>query len=139
MTRLTFLILYLLFASVVWNVSKAFPAEILSDIPENKIIRCLMGEARGEPYKAIVAHAEAFRNRYARYGRIWGVDGCSFNGKEPSWVWAMVSKAWMESLHTNLVKGADHWHTDYIKDPYWTKGALMTAYIGKTKFYRGVK
>ena len=127
-----FLLLSILFMS-------ALPA--LADEPqEDQAVRCLMGEARGESYQAIIAHAEAYRNRFARYGKVWGVDGCKWRGQEPAWAWERVRKAWRESAGTNLVNGADHWYADYIKAPAWTLApAVMTAKFGKTRFYKGVK
>lgn len=110
-----------------------------AQINDEQAVRCLMGEARGEEYIAIVAHAEAYRNRFARYGKLWGVDGCRSDFDEPAWVWAKVRKAWFESATTHLVDGADHWIADYIKKPYWTKNATTVVKIGKTIFYKNVK
>lgn len=116
----------------------AFSCSLSHASDEESSIHCIMGEARGQEYKEIVAHAEAFRNREKRYGRVWGVDGCKAKFNEPKWVHERVKKAWKESEYTNYTQGADHWHADYIT-PYWVKGANMTAHIGKTKFYKGVK
>ena len=127
--------LFLLFLFIASNVHAA-PLP-LSD---EQAVQCLMGEARGESYTAIVAHAEALRNRYARYGRLWGVDGCKWRGAEPRRVWDKVRRAWLESASSDLVHGADHWYAEYIDAPGWTRPpAVMTAKYGKTKFYRGVK
>jgi spore germination cell wall hydrolase CwlJ-like protein len=37
---------------------------------------------------------------------------------------------------TNYVKGADHYHADYIDKPYWAKSMKVTTKIGKHIFYR---
>lgn len=114
-------------------------ALIKEPLTDDKAVQCLMGEARGEDYEAIVAHGEALRNRQARYGRLWGVDGCKWQGSEPQWVWDRVRLAWEESKTSDKVHGADHWYADYIPMPNWAKRATMTAKYGRTKFYKNVK
>ena len=37
---------------------------------------------------------------------------------------------------TNYVKGADHYHADYIDKPYWAKSMKVTVKIGKHIFYK---
>ena len=37
---------------------------------------------------------------------------------------------------TNYTKGADHYHADYIKDPYWAKSLTKTTKIGRHIFYK---
>ena len=37
---------------------------------------------------------------------------------------------------TNYVKGADHYHADYIDTPYWAKSMKKTAVIGRHIFYK---
>ena len=37
---------------------------------------------------------------------------------------------------TNYVKGADHYHADYIDTPYWAKSMKKTAAIGRHIFYK---
>jgi hypothetical protein len=129
MNMIRFLLLFILFTS----------AAHAAEINEAQAVRCLMGEARGESYEAIVAHAEAYRNRYARYGRVKGVFGCTAKFSEPARVWARVKKAWLESANTNLVNGATHWESTDFKVPSWSHGAVVTAKFGKTKFYKGVR
>lgn len=108
-------------------------------ITDEVAVNCIMGEARGENYEAKLAHAEALRNRVKRYGKLWGVDGCNVNINEPQHVWDDAKRAWKESEYSHLTDGADHWHATYV-NPYWNRSpAVMTAHIGKTKFYKGVK
>ena len=37
---------------------------------------------------------------------------------------------------TNYVKGADHYHADYIDAPYWAKTMKKTAVVGQHIFYK---
>jgi spore germination cell wall hydrolase CwlJ-like protein len=37
---------------------------------------------------------------------------------------------------TNYTNGADHYHADYIDDPYWAKSMKVTVKIGKHIFYK---
>lgn len=38
--------------------------------------------------------------------------------------------------NTNFTNGADHYHADYIDDPYWAKSMKITVKIGKHIFYK---
>ena len=55
---------------------------------------------------------------------------------------AMKHPRWGEALRivqsptTNYTKGADHYHADYIKNPYWTKSMTVTTKIGLHIFYK---
>lgn len=120
---------------IVASCEEAFPAEI----DEEQAIVCLAGEARGESEEALTAHGEAFRNRFARYGKVTGVFGCRAKFTEPEYVWEKVRRAWRKSATSKLVNGATHWESTDFKSPAWAKNATVTAQFGKTKFYRGVK
>ena len=102
-------------------------------IDEKIVIHCGLGEARGEGYKGLVAVFEAIRNR----GHLNGVYGCQAKFDEPEWVWDLARKAWASSASSNLVKGADHWESTSFKVPYWAKDMIVTAHIGKHRFYNG--
>lgn len=55
---------------------------------------------------------------------------------------AMKHPRWKEALRivqsptTNYTKGADHYHADYIKIPYWAKTMTITTKIGRHVFYK---
>ena len=55
---------------------------------------------------------------------------------------AMKHPRWGEALRivqsptTNYTKGADHYHADYIKNPYWAKSMTATIKIGRHTFYK---
>ena len=52
--------------------------------------------------------------------------------KHPRWV---IAKNIL-GKETNYTKGADHYHADYIDDPYWAKSMKVTVKIGKHIFYK---
>ena len=53
--------------------------------------------------------------------------------KHPRWGEALRI---VQSPTTNYTKGADHYHADYIKNPYWTKSMTVTTKIGLHIFYK---
>jgi len=53
--------------------------------------------------------------------------------KHPRWNTALDI---VKRQTTNLTKGADHYHADYIKNPYWAKSMIKTVKIGRHIFYR---
>jgi hypothetical protein len=95
-------------------------------------VRCVMGEARNQPYSCQVATAEALRNR----GNTKGVYGCKAPVNEPQRVWDKARRAWAESASTNLVKGAKHWESTDFKRPSWSKSMVVTATYGKHEFFK---
>lgn len=101
-------------------------------LPADKAVHCLMGEARGEGLVGMTAVGEALRNR----GTFDGVYGCNASFEEPQWVWDLASQAWLDSSGSDLVNGADHWESTSFKVPYWAKDMVVTAHIGKHKFYK---
>lgn len=109
-------------------------AEANAVMPE-MAIRAIIGEAAGEPYIGKVALAEAIRNRASLKG-VYGLKRDSFISAQPKWVHEQARKAWFASADSNYVKGADHWESTDFRDPYWAKGMIVTAEIGKHKFYK---
>ena len=104
------------------------------EIDYKTAIHCILGEARGEGYKGMVAVGEALRNR----GTVKGVYGCRADFKEPKWVWDLAEKAWRESVKTNLVKGSDHW-VGTKRDGEWIakmeKTMTFKVQIANQRFY----
>lgn len=114
-------------------------------ITEEKAVHCILGEAQGEGYASLLAHAEAIRNR----GHLKGVYGCRADiSKDMPYlkakgILAQAKQAWKESAHTNTVKGADHWGSLLI-DGDWLaqmkkKGFVQTAVIKNTAFFKESK
>lgn len=112
------------------------------EITEEQAVHCILGEARAEGYDAMLAHAEAIRNR----GHLKGVYGCRANfEKEMSYIKAkgidkQAKKAWAESKTSNTVDGAQYWGS-LLVDGDWIKkmqkyGYKKTAVVKNTAFYR---
>lgn len=53
--------------------------------------------------------------------------------KHPRWDLALSIAT---SPTTNYTKGADHYHADYIKDPFWAKSMTITTKVGRHIFYK---
>ena len=51
----------------------------------------------------------------------------------PRWAEAMEI---IQSNITNYTNGADHYHADYIDEPYWTEAYKRTTQIGRHIFYK---
>ena len=104
---------------------------LASDVPREQAIRCVMGEARGEPYKGQVAVAEVLRRR----GSTIGMYGCSYT----DWTekeWSKAELAWEESASTNYSKEATNFESTDFKKPYWSKDMDLVVTIGKHQFFR---
>lgn len=135
-------ILFLILTALLVCVHVANAEEISPD----KAINCILGEARGEGYEAMLGHAEAIRNR----GYLKGVYGCKYkpDAKERAYnankgINSLASKAWAESNRTNTVKGAQYWGSLTV-DKAWIKkmehaGYVRTAVVRNTAFYRNEK
>jgi len=115
------------FSGVVWG----------ADFTDLQAIRCIIGEAEDQGYIGMVAIGEAIRNR----GHLKGVYGCTSVRllSVGDWLVDQASEAWRDSETSNLVKGADHWHSDREKPVWWEKYGTLTAKIGNHKFYKEVK
>jgi hypothetical protein len=47
-----------------------------------------------------------------------------------------ANRAWKDSAHTNITSGATHWEGTAFKTPYWAKDMILTATIGRQRFYK---
>lgn len=65
-------------AGVIFLVAGCQKEAKAEDISDKEAVQCLLGEARGEGFNAMVAHAEAIRNR----GHLRGVYGCKADFKK---------------------------------------------------------
>lgn len=101
------------------------------DIPEDQAIKCIMGEARGEPYEGQCAVGEVLRRR----GNCSGMYGCFAKFNPDKVAEDKARKAWKESLHSDYSKGATHFEGDAFKRPYWTKRMKIVAHVGSQTFY----
>lgn len=135
MTYKLILLMVILSAPVVYG----------ADIPEDQAIKCILGEARGEGYDSMLAHAEAIRSR----GHLKGVYGCKadYSGEmaylRSRGILEQAKRAWEASRTSNTVKGAQYW-ASLIVDKDWIKkmekaGYIRTATINNTAFYYNKK
>lgn len=107
-----------------------------ASVTEYQAIRAIVGEAENQGLEGMTAVAEAIRNR----GSLRGVYGAKRDlSNTPKWVFEQAREAWRLSKSSDLVHGADHWESTDFKTPYWAKGAILAAHIGKHKFYKGVR
>lgn len=137
------------YLSLVFLLFFSKAAQAGCNIPDEKAIHCILGEARLEyvkyGYNALLAHAEAIRHR----NTLSGVYGCRVNySDEVNYMkkkGAIVAaqKAWEESKSTNITNGADSWGSKTV-DKKWLDtmqkaGYTKTYEIGDTEFYRKPK
>lgn len=110
-------------------------------------VNCILGEARGEGYESMLAHAEAIRNRAnTQKNPLKGVYGCNVDlSKEMPYlrskgIYNDAAMAWKVSRHTNIVKGASFWGSLRVDGAWIEKmeknGYIRTATIKNTAFYR---
>jgi hypothetical protein len=132
----------LILALAVIVLAVLFVGIAKAEITEDQAVHCILGEARGEGYESMLAHAEAIRNR----GHLGGVYGCraDFSKEMPylqtKGIISQAKKAWKESVHTKTVKNADHWGSLKV-DGKWIaemerKGFVRTAVVMNTAFYK---
>ena len=109
-------------------------------------------EAGVEPFEGKIAVAQVTFNRL-NSGR-WGNDICSvvYAKKQFSWTLSQrkvnekpKGKLWRDSvaakdaflsgLRVKNLEKSKHYHTDYIKKPYWSKEKIVAARVGQHIFY----
>jgi len=120
---------------IVFEVGKAWPNTIIT---EERLLHCVLGEARSQGKNEMQAIAEVIRRR----GSEKGVYGCSVDfSKEKAYMRAvgkikMAKKAVSGSLKSNLSNGATHFEGVKFKKPYWANSMKEVSKIGDTIFYR---
>lgn len=112
-----------------------------AEIPADLAIKAIVGEAEGENFIGKVAIGEAIRNRRTLKG-VYGLNSKRLGLASPS-VWKDAEKAWLESVGSNLTKGADVWGSKadvrIFKRQAWFKSYEHTVTIGNHLFFRRVK
>lgn len=113
---------------------------------EANCIRALMGEASGQSFAEVQAHAFALRNR----GTLRGVYGFTAKhvDREPAHVWAKIRKAWLTTYTgaVDPVGGRTEWLSDHdhkliqkwppSKRERFMAGLIDPVRVGETTFYR---
>lgn len=116
-------------------------------ITDSQAVKCVLGEYESGTIEEMTATAEALFNR----GTTKGVYGCkAVNGSNslyfrkgraiPSYAVKRAVKAVQTARNgSNLVNGATFWESTDFKRPYWAKGMVKTATIGKHEYFKGAK
>ena len=117
----------LIFTAAVCQASTIVPKEVY----------CVIGEAEGEGAIGMEAVAEAIRNR----GHIKGVYGCNSKRVQKKLysqkTLDIATRAWEQSAGgDDITGGATHWEGTAFKTPYWAKDMIVTATIGRQRFYK---
>lgn len=128
------LFISILIAGLMFIVSCIHSTPAHAEIPQDKAIRILVGEASNQGFKGMVCVAEVLRRTGSTRG-FYGLHA-SHSAHEPKWVWEMARKAWMASASTNYTHGADHFENLKFGIPYWCRNCVITAKIGDHTFFR---
>ena len=135
----------LLLSFSVLLVNKAYGVD-----QDTVAIQTILLESRGESLDGQIAVGEVIRNRaLKRHQDVSAV--CMAPSQFSCWnslemaiktlkgvsgeEYQRASRAWSESGHTNLVKGADH-YCRYDCGPYWAKGMKPIVRISNNVFYK---
>jgi hypothetical protein len=109
---------------------------IAAEIPQDKAVLAIIGEAEGEGYKGMLAVAGAIRNR----GSLKGVYGLNaprvVKHRYSLATYKLAQQAWQESAFSDITGGATHWEGTKFKTPYWANGMIKTVVIGNQAFYK---
>ena len=111
------------------------------EIPKDKLVECVVGEASGEPWigQLAIVHALINRAKVLKYP-LKGVYGCSAPRihNEPPWVWENARSVVEVALSTGVdfTNQATHWESVDFPTPYWASKMVVTARIGKHIFYK---
>lgn len=128
-------ILLILLVSIILNTINAF-ASTSKELSKETVVPCIVGESESEGYIGMLAVSEAIRNRKT----LKGVFGCNAPRvklhKYSPHTLVLAIKAWDESKHSNITKGATHWEGTKFKIPYWAKSCQETVVIKNQRFYK---
>lgn len=134
------------------NEAQAHFEALIGD--EYAVISTLRGEAASEGLEGMVAVAEVLRNRAMARGTTMSEEALRpkqfsfWNDRRAAARWLLRNPGSIEvaldalevvKVGSDITKGADHYYADYIKAPYWARGAKETARIGRHVFLKGVK
>lgn len=111
------------------------------EIPQDRAINSIIGEAEGEGFLGQLAVACAIRNR----GTLKGVYGERSNRVKnhlySDLTYDQAEGAWVMSAHPEYcenIDGATHWEGTAFPEPAWAKGMVLTATINHQRFYKEV-
>jgi hypothetical protein len=110
------------------------------EIPSSRAINAIIGEAESEGAIGMESVACAIRNR----GHLRGVYGEKsnrvVNKLYSEKTYNIAKAAWTVSENKArcdaLIGSATHWEGTAFKTPYWAKDIIVTATIGRQRFYK---
>lgn len=106
-----------------------------AEVPEEKAVRTIIGEAANQGYIGMVAVAEVLRTRGSLKG-FYGYKAPHVD-KQPEWVWKMARKAWEASKTSHYAKGADHFeNVKAFGCPSWVRNCIEVFRYKDHVFYK---
>ena len=115
-------------------------------INEDQALRCILGEARNQPYKGMCAVGEVLRRspKIPFYGAstIFYEDGSWFAVEKekavliPPKLVEKARRAWAESVYSDYSKGATHFEGTDFPIPKWARKMEVTTTIGSQRFFK---
>lgn len=123
----------------------AMAASVRGEIPTEKAILAVIGEAEDQGYGGMLAVSGALRNR-ARIMKnplkgVYGLQSKRVREKLYSQkIYDLACRAWFASYYQDITNGATHWENvlAYGK-PVWVDGMVLTVIIGDHSFYKEEK
>lgn len=111
-----------------------------AQIPEDKAILAIIGEAESEPWEGKVAVAETIRRRGSLKG-IFGLNSVRVKQKKYTRaLYDQCKRAWEASRTTNYSKGALGWgnaaDVQIFKRSKWFRNCKIVKQIGKHYFWK---
>jgi hypothetical protein len=108
-----------------------------AEIPEDRAVKAIIGEAENQGYTGMLAVACAIRNR----GTLKGVYGEKaprvVQKKYSQKIYDLAKKAWRESLNSDITNGGDHWeNVTAFGVPSWAKNMKLVYQHKDHNFYR---
>ena len=138
-----FFLMSLFFVIVFWFVFSVLDTAHASQIPEDRAVNALIGEAESLGYTGMLHIACSLRNR----GHLRGVYGEKaprvVNRKYSPKTLQDARRAWADSAKADITKGSDHWASKTL-DQAWEKKMIKSGYTKTFEdkghvFYRGKK
>jgi hypothetical protein len=156
--------LAVIFLSLLVFLAPAAEAKRSDYLPMTTVncVRAILGEARGEGYQGMLAHAYAIRNRGTLKG-VYGAQKIYFGPPAVRWTLGPCYYERLETFPENLIsvqvqedaknaweasafgrditRGATHWLSDYdrahmCKWQSWINDYESTVRVGETVFYK---
>lgn len=114
----------LIIAVFLWNGCAVASAD---EIPTDKAILAVIGEAENQGYKGMLAVSCAIRNRGTLKG-VYGLINPRITTHKYSYkIYDMATRAWFASYYTDITNGATNWeNVKAFGCPSWMKRCVET-------------